>query len=122
MNVQLNTQPAIIKCNEDLIALAVDNFLSNATKYGNENTDVILTVTNDKNSVKFSIYNESDPIPDEALPHIWEELYRVDKSRNSKDNSTGMGLAINRQIFEIHKFKYDCRNIKNGVEFSVEIK
>ena len=118
MNVQLNTQPAIIKCNENLIALAVDNFLSNAAKYGKENTDVILSVTNDKNSVKFSIYNESDPIPDEALPHIWEELYRVDKTRNSKDNSTGMGLAINRQIFEIHKFKYDCRNINNGVEFS----
>ena len=38
-------------------------------------------------------------------------------SRNRDENSSGMGLAISRQILELHGFKYGYENKDDGVEF-----
>lgn len=56
-------------------------------------------------------------IDNAEIKSIWDEFYRMDKARNSADNSSGMGLAICRKILELHGFGYGCRNVKNGVEF-----
>lgn len=104
-----------LNCNRELIALAVDNFLSNAVKYTPENGKVGLTALSQANQIRLAVYN-SGSISDEDKPHIWEEFYRQDKAR-ANDGSTGMGLAICRRIFELHGFKFGFDNITDGVEF-----
>ena len=68
------------------------------------------------------MFNKGSAIKREDAKHIWEEFYREDKARNSKDNSTGMGLAISKRILELHKFKYGFKNTNGGVEFSFTAK
>ena len=122
MKLKENIESSVVSCDEKLMCLALDNFLSNAYKYGSMGGEVEVTVKTDKKTTILSVYNTCEGISEEDMPHIWEEMYTADKSRNSNNKSTGMGLAINKKIFELHKFKYSCSNTKSGVEFSVIIK
>ncbi len=110
-----------LNCNKELIALAVDNFLSNAVKHTPENGEVRLSVSAAQSQIKVAVFNSGSQIGGEDAPHIWEEFYKHDKARVN-DGSTGMGLAICRQIFDLHGFKYGFSNLSNGVEFWFEAK
>lgn len=106
-----------IKANENLIALVVDNYLSNAVKYTADGRRVSVKLEKQKSGFRFSVFNEGAKIDNETGLGLWDVLYKSDKSRNSSDNSTGMGLAICRQILELHHFRYGFYNKTDGVEF-----
>ena len=106
----------LLECNRELIALAVDNFLSNAVKHTPENGEVCLISAVEQNQIKVAVYNSGSQIDEKDAPHIWEEFYKQDKARIN-DGSTGMGLAICRRIFDLHGYKYGFDNLTGGVEF-----
>lgn len=108
---------AITVCNKELISLVADNYLSNAVKHTPENKNITVTLSKEKSGYKFSVFNEGKEINQKYKENLWDIFYRDDKVRNSSDNSTGMGLAICKQILELHKFKYGFENKNNGVEF-----
>lgn len=117
IDVTLDLQKDLfLNCNRELIALAVDNFLSNAVKYTPEKGQVRLLTLSEQNQIKVAVYNSGSGISEEDKPHIWEEFYRQDKARVN-DGSTGMGLAICKRIFDLHGFKYGFDNRCGGVEF-----
>lgn len=109
---------AQIECNKELLELAVDNYISNAVKYTQpaKKIDVILKKTA-AGKYRLSVINEGRGIKKEYKDDLWDAFCREDKSRNSSDNSTGMGLAICKRIFELHGYKYGFNNTGNGVEF-----
>ena len=43
----------------------------------------------------------------------------VRKSRQRKNNSTGLGLSIVKNLLQLHGFEYSFKNIENGVEFAI---
>ncbi len=106
-----------IKANEDLIALVIDNFLSNAIKHTDAGNKITVGIAAYKSGHRLFVFNEGSRIDSKYKNNLWEVFYRTDKVRNSKDNSTGLGLAICRQILDLHKFKYGFINKDNGVEF-----
>ena len=46
--------------------------------------------------------NEGPQIPQKKLEMIFEKFYRIDDSRSSKTGGAGLGLAIAKQIVELH--------------------
>lgn len=115
-NIRLETNinnNLTIKCNAELIALVIDNYLSNAVKHTDNGNLIRITL----NSNKFVVYNEGKNIPSEYRDTLFNVLYKTDKARTREDNSTGMGLAICKEILEQHKFKYGYSNKRDGVEF-----
>lgn len=105
-------------CNRDLIAIAVDNYLSNAVKYATGEKNITVTLKKDSRGFIFCVYNDFDgEIPP---PDIWNIFARTDKARNSKDNSSGMGLPVNKKIFELHNYRYFHRKAKDGIVFTFQ--
>ena len=100
----------------DLIQKVVSNLLSNAVIHSPEQAKITVLLE-DK---KFIIRNTDTRIPQEDLPHIFEPLYRVDNSRNSKTGGSGMGLYLVKMILDRHGATCIINNTVNGVEAIVE--
>ena len=107
----------ILNCNADEIGIAADNFLSNAVKYTPEYGQIRLSTEQKHGKLRFELFNSGSEIPEADAPHIWEEMYRGDKSRSHNNDSTGMGLAVSRLILERHGFDYGFKNNPHGVTF-----
>lgn len=74
-----------------------------------------------KNRVRVGVFNTGDPIPEEALPHLWEKFYKVDKARTREYGGSGVGLSIVKAIMESMNQKYGVENYRNGVLFWFEL-
>ncbi len=104
------------ECNGELIAIAVDNYLSNAIKYATGKKNVTVILKRNSKGFIFSVYNDFNGcLPSED---IWHVLTRADQARNSADNSTGMGLPVNKKIFELHNYRYSYKKDINRIIFS----
>jgi signal transduction histidine kinase len=78
------------------------NLLDNALKYSDQCSTVSIDVKAEKKKIVIIVSDEGTGIPEEDLPHIFERLYRVDKSRSRASGGTGLGLAIVKEIIEAH--------------------
>lgn len=109
-----------VNCNPKLMALAVDNYLSNAVKYATGEKKITVTLKREKNCFILEVFNTCEPLSTEIAENIWELFERQDVSRTRDGSSTGMGLPICKRIFECHGYGYGCQNTDTGVIFSVK--
>ncbi|WP_454970329.1 sensor histidine kinase [Dorea sp.] len=112
----------LINGNKELLALVIDNYLSNAYKYTEGGRTITVKLTKEKKGCRFVVWNEDARLIEDDMTQIWDILSRQDKSRNREKGSTGMGLSICRRILELHGFAYGCGNKDNGAEFWFEAK
>lgn len=84
---------------EDLLALAVHNLLDNAFKYTRPADSIRLEVVA-QNELSIRVTDTGSGILPDALPHIWEELYRTEQMK--KAPGSGIGLALVKAIVERH--------------------
>ncbi len=102
-----------VRCDIALMEMVVDNLVSNAVKFCRDNGEVRITLSDNG----ITVFNEGEEIPEEEMAHLWEPLYKSDKSRTAQDGSSGMGLAISEAILKMHRADYGVRNTERGPEF-----
>ena len=81
---------------EGLIRRVLDNVLSNARKFSDPGTDVVVFASWRPDEIVVRVTDEGAGIAAEDLPHVFERFYRADQSR-SKPGS-GLGLSLVRAI------------------------
>lgn len=86
----------------DKLARAFDNLIRNAVSYSYAGTEISLYAQIEENQVKIMLKNQGKTIPQDKLEHIFEQFYRVDASRSSVTGGAGLGLAIAKEIIELH--------------------
>ncbi|MCI9303624.1 cell wall metabolism sensor histidine kinase WalK [Clostridium sp.] len=97
------------------------NLIENAIKYSNENGNVKIITTSNKEYFIFKVIDDGIGIPKNDIPRIFERFYRVDKSRSTR--GTGLGLAIVKHIVKL--FNGDITvdsEVGVGSSFTVKIK
>ncbi|MFB6585737.1 ATP-binding protein [Bacillus thuringiensis] len=78
------------------------NLLHNAYQHSPENTSIMIRVLTETDSFTISVQDEGEGIPEEDIPHIFDRFYRVDKSRTRATGGKGIGLAVAKEIVELH--------------------
>lgn len=86
----------------DKLARVFDNLLRNAIAYCNKGTAIRIQAKERHQEIEIVVANEGGKIPEEELSAIFEKFYRVDGSRSSKTGGAGLGLAIAKEIVELH--------------------
>lgn len=94
-----------------LLMRCVSNLLQNAFQYTAEGGEVSLCVEETSESrVKISVLN-TGAISEEDIPHVFDRLYRGDRSRSTA--GSGLGLSIAQAIANLHGGKIEVRNTSN---------
>lgn len=101
--------------NEELVSIAVGNYISNAIRHSAEASEIKIKLTAQGKSFSFEIFNKADPI--DGAKDVWSILSKGDASRGGSGGSSGMGLPICKRIFELHGFEYGYKNEDSGVRF-----
>ena len=108
-----------VKCDVDKMQRVFDNLLRNAVNYSFDNGIVHIVVTQNEESIVIKFTNQGNTIPKEKLERIFEQFYRLDTARNSKSGGAGLGLAIAKEIVELHGGHIIARSENEEIEFEV---
>ena len=109
----------MIRCDADKIQRVFDNLLKNAVIYSFEGTDIDIAVVGQGEDVDITFTNHGDTIPEEKLERVFEQFYRLDASRSTSSGGAGLGLAIAKQIIELHHGTIMARSENEMIEFKV---
>ena len=105
----------------DKLARAFGNLLKNAINYSYENTTIKIELKKENENILISFKNKGEKIPEYKLDKIFEKFYRGDTSRTSSTGGAGLGLAITKEIIELHGGKITVKNQDEYIEFDVLI-
>lgn len=79
------------------------NIIGNAAKYGPAQGLCISTELYESETFACIAVRDNGPgIPKDKLPHIFDRFYRIDTERTKDFSSTGLGLAIAKELVEAH--------------------
>lgn len=99
----------------------INNYLSNAIHYALGEKCVNIRLEVKEKVVRLSVFNTGDPIPEDAIEHLWTKFYKVDKARTREYGGTGIGLSIVKAIGEALNQEYGVINYDNGVAFFFDL-
>ena len=92
-----------LQCDANKIQRVFDNLLRNAVIYSFNDTEILINVEVQEKDAMIIFQNHGNTIPEEKLERIFEQFYRLDVARSTSSGGAGLGLAIAKQIIELHK-------------------
>ncbi|NRT74021.1 sensor histidine kinase [Clostridium beijerinckii] len=101
----------------------IRNVIGNAIKYGRQKDSIIkVELSNNNEWIKIEIKDNGAGIPEDKLSNIFNRFYRIDTERTKDFMSTGLGLAIAKEMVEAHGGKIYASSIMGkGSTFTIEL-
>ena len=98
IQIEIDTEEAQMHQDRRLIEMVLNNFMTNAIRYSNENSTINITGKNQSDDFyRVTVADQGIGIKEEELTKIFERLYRVDEARDRERGGSGLGLAIARR-------------------------
>lgn len=110
-----------ILCDADKLERVFDNLIRNAVAYSYARTEISLVMQNRGEYVEIQVKNHGNTIPEEKLAHIFEQFFRLDASRSAATGGAGLGLAIAKEIVELHGGTITAVSGQESITFTVKI-
>lgn len=109
LSVSLSLEKSTISADPDRLEQAISNLLTNAVKYAQSFLDISF------DGKVLSVQNDCNEISDDELKHLFERFY------TRKKGNTGIGLALSKEIIELHGWKIQAIKTSKGIDFKVFI-
>ncbi|OGU74864.1 MAG: hypothetical protein A2V93_04235, partial [Ignavibacteria bacterium RBG_16_34_14] len=124
VTLRFNTTEEIINVylDGDKIEKIINNLLSNACKFTTEGGRVEVTVKRLNKELEIRIFDSGIGIKKDNLDKIFDRFYQVDESHTREQEGTGIGLALTKELVELHKGKIEVQSeLGKGTTFTVKI-
>lgn len=108
-------------CDPDKLQRVFDNLLRNAVNYSYGGTQLFLSMGQTDNGIEIRIQNHGKTIPPDKLDKIFEQFFRLDSSRASVTGGAGLGLAIAKEIVELHGGTIKAESENESIAFTVAL-
>ncbi len=102
LQILLDPQAGPISGDPDRLQQVVWNLLSNAVKFTPKNGRVQTRLEQVNSHVEIVISDTGKGIEPEFLPHVFDRFRQSDGSMTRREGGLGLGLAIVRQLVELH--------------------
>ena len=110
LTVSLELGQRTVFADPDRLDQAVSNLLTNAIKYAKSSLRISLDERH------LLIGNDCDGLTDDELRHIFERFY------TGRNGNTGIGLALAKEIIELHGWSITAARSSDGIVFDVTLK
>lgn len=118
-HLELEEDSPILILEDDLYQI-VFNLIENGIKYNLPNGSLTVHLTREEDNAVLKVTDTGMGIPEEAIGHVFERFYRVDKARSRATGGSGLGLAIVRSIVQRNRGEIHVSStVGQGTTFTV---
>lgn len=104
------------------IEKVLSNLLSNALKFTPRGGHVDVSISGNETAVEIVVSDTGHGIPDASLPYVFDRFYQVEDAMHSIYEGTGIGLALVKELVELHHGHVSVRSeYGKGTAFSVQL-
>ena len=107
--------------NPELLRRAIENIVRNAIRYSPEGGRVQVSLKRPGTLYRIAVRDFGAGVPDEALAHLFDPFYRVEKDRGRTSGGVGLGLAIAKRAVELHHGTMRASNQRPGLLVEIEL-
>jgi len=111
------TQDVKVNADWNRIEQVITNYMTNAIRHTKQGGTITITMNSGEDTICVEVENSGNNIDISETSKIWDNFYKVDKSRTRKLGGTGLGLSIVKNIIVLHGGSCGVENTEGGVKF-----
>ncbi len=114
LDVNLPDNKLMVLADKSSIQRVIINILDNAIKFAFQDSTVTISVVKKATKVYVSIGNLGTGIDEKDMPYIFDRFYKTDKSRSKDTKGAGLGLALAKNIIDLHNQDIWVESVNTG--------
>lgn len=107
---------SVLRCDRAWLGEALSNIVKNACEHTPEDGRIEACILDSDESVILTLEDNGGGVPAADLPHLFERFY---KAKNASPDSTGLGLAITKEIASKHHGTITAENAEEGLRLTL---
>lgn len=117
-----NASITVVQADQTYLALILENLLSNALKFSERNTDVIVQASNKEESLIIKVIDHGPGISADEEDKLFKKFSKLSPRPTSGESSTGLGLALVKRYVQLINGRVSYENADGvGATFVVEL-
>ncbi|MBT8385967.1 MAG: response regulator, partial [Ignavibacteria bacterium] len=124
ITLKFNSEKKVIQAYIDVekVEKIIINILSNALKFTENGRRIDVNISCGEGNAEILISDEGIGISKGRLKNIFDRFYQVDSSHTREHEGTGIGLALTKELVELHKGKIEVESDEGkGTTFIVKL-
>jgi signal transduction histidine kinase/DNA-binding response OmpR family regulator len=128
INLQRSHQAIELFFDSEMLQKILNNLLSNAIKFTPQQGKISIEVKEEKNSdaetagmVSIKVSNTGEGIPENKLAYVFDRFFQVDSDINRRYEGTGIGLALVKELVQLHHGSVSVESTLGTTSFTVQL-
>ena len=122
LDFQINSDKNKLYADRDRLQQILFHLLGNGIKFTPDQGTVVLRIWEENNQIVFQVEDTGVGIAKEQFPFLFEAFKQVESTRQRTYEGSGLGLALTKQLVELHNGRIQVESIKGkGSAFTIFI-